>query len=1629
MAISLDTTSGASVNVLLQGTSNVNLTVGNNQDRLLVVSLGTFNGPIVSVSYAGVPLTRIDFASAGSCRAEMWFLLAPTIGTNVLNINTSPSSFFYMNFARPYFGVDQGPQPHISTKATGSTNTITASVTTTIANTLLIDSITTVANPTKGAAQTLRGQLAGSNQFSYQHAGASDMQLASAGVGTMTWALSSAAEWETVVAAFAPAPTHTPTSFTAKAAIVNNTKKATMKARIRVLGAQKPIGIRAWINNKTVKGPLADMEMRSVDIMKLSKDGTTNQLSDTAIDNVTRFLQENMNLTHIGLACNIDPVEWFPSGYTPSPRTLVALHQKWADSIHARGLRILHRLEMFSIQNKSGDANGFLWRAGSNRYPAGRKEEIIPTTWTDSFNRTTIESSPGTITYGSPFTDDFTRADTTQVSNNIGSSWTGFGTAGGGWNIDTNRLKLFQPGNEFTYNIARTTAQYGNAEYVATVQAKNSGKNGVIVYGFQVGGGTFFQGYVIYISSANTVEIADVNVASSSRVAIASDSSLTFTPGQSYKIKVQTVSNTIRVKVWNVASIEPATWLMTVSNTKYGFGFFGLAAEGFDSGSLFYDDVSITPITVPGYVSDWNPTGSWSMVNNQLECTNATSAFGNYIYTKTTYKDFTLTSKVKSLPGSGKTGVVFRFNSSGAFPGFSGYAVRINNNASLDLEDSGSSTLSSTAKTVTPDTLYNIKVDCQGSAIKARIWLVGDSEPATWDINTTSTKYATGGVGYFPSNATQAFYDDISVVPYPNLASLLGIVYNYLVNNPTIFQNGDILAPWPEKTAGTAGASGVGDGGSWLPAPYDTNYVQVFNDLKDIADYVFASQGKQIITGHSSNNFSEVASGWVAPSLYNKAGIVATDYYGNTDQLQGGPYETGTIAWDGNVTVTGTGTTFTTQLKPKYFIYDRVNGLRAEVLTVNSNTQVTVRTAFFYDPSDTFLIPPTFSSTPFTGHTWQIHTGFGQDGMYESLNKAYNGKGGNKKIEVQEWGPVPTMINSTFTATVSPSIPERGFALNTTTSGVYREAELMRPYYLALAQLLNENKLFGFNYWGFWDTGPNDTGLLSGSVNTFSSMQFRRDGHVLAEMYNAGTSPQRSFTARARIKAGPGRLSGLTFRSVDFMKLTKDTTTGQPSDTVIENYVSAAYTLLKNLTHIGIVLPIDPLSFYPGSYTPSPRTIVQVYQKWSDEIHKKGLGMLHRCVNFAEEGLSGFTLRVGANRYPPGVVSDVLSGADRNSWLGIFYNFIVNNPNIFANGDIWAPWPESTESNFTTRNVSSLTRSGNVATLVTTTNHDADNGKAVKVIGANQSEYNGSHVMTVVNSTTLTYTVSGSPATPATGTMSIQHGRSPYDADLSVLCQPGENPQTAYLNFFVNLKTVCDAAFAVIGKQVFTGYTSENFSEVKSLWIPQGLFNNNHLISFDYYQNNLGNFDFRGAQAKADADGVYNSRGHFPIFWQEWGTTPDMISNVTSHDSVNHFGDVSGAHNANRAAWITDFYTNGLAALLDQGKLIGFNYWGFWDTGDDDSGLVKLLGSAATLSNITLRDEGVILANFYDDKLPKVRFTARARITQNHSRSFSAGARIKNQAINDLTSWTIKDKRKEGKSTFHSRGRSRQKEG
>jgi hypothetical protein len=87
--------------------------------------------------------------------------------------------------------------------------------------------------------------------------------------------------------------------------------------------------------------------------------------------------------------------------------------------------------------------------------------------------------------------------------------------------------------------------------------------------------------------------------------------------------------------------------------------------------------------------------------------------------------------------------------------------------------------------------------------------------------------------------------------------------------------------------------------------------------------------------------------------------------------------------------------------------------------------------------------------------------------------------------------------------------------------------------------------------------------------------------------------------------------------------------------------------------------------------------------------------------------------------------------------------------------------------------VDSITRVSATATVTTAAAHGLANGEQVNIRGADEAEYNGDFAVTVTSATEFTVTVSGSPASPATGTILMNDGpvlRTVYSGGLFSAC-------------------------------------------------------------------------------------------------------------------------------------------------------------------------------------------------------------------------------------------------------------------
>lgn len=119
-------------------------------------------------------------------------------------------------------------------------------------------------------------------------------------------------------------------------------------------------------------------------------------------------------------------------------------------------------------------------------------------------------------------------------------------------------------------------------------------------------------------------------------------------------------------------------------------------------------------------------------------------------------------------------------------------------------------------------------------------------------------------------------------------------------------------------------------------------------------------------------------------------------------------------------------------------------------------------------------------------------------------------------------------------------------------------------------------------------------------------------------------------------------------------------------------------------------------------------------------------------------GLVGVNMRLDPSMVPAGYASEAVNMRFRNGIAETRKGFVK------------LPWLNKIST--TTVTITSLTRSGSTATAVTASNHGLAESSIAVISGATQTEYNGAFIVSVTNATTFSYGITGTPATPATGT-------------------------------------------------------------------------------------------------------------------------------------------------------------------------------------------------------------------------------------------------------------------------------------
>ena len=167
-------------------------------DRFLAVSITTESGIAVSsATFNGVSLVHQHTQTEGNVRVELWTLVAPTLGTHNLVINTASNT--YIGYTWSFFNAVNQTTPFTLGGGNGNnTNTATGSVTTTTDNALVLHTVGTKLvgiNYTAGGGESLIQKYI----IGVVQSGMETQNVGTPALVTSNIALSSATNWANIL--------------------------------------------------------------------------------------------------------------------------------------------------------------------------------------------------------------------------------------------------------------------------------------------------------------------------------------------------------------------------------------------------------------------------------------------------------------------------------------------------------------------------------------------------------------------------------------------------------------------------------------------------------------------------------------------------------------------------------------------------------------------------------------------------------------------------------------------------------------------------------------------------------------------------------------------------------------------------------------------------------------------------------------------------------------------------------------------------------------------------------------------------------------------------------------------------------------------------------------------------------------------------------------------------------------------------------------------------------------------------------------------------------------------------------------------------------------------------------------
>src|SRR3990172_4912300 len=177
------------------GAINIAHVTANLANRLMLVSCGIRGGIAISgMTYNGVALTKLaHHQSGGDVRVEMWYLVAPAVGSHTLAVTSANNDQVKATICRTYYDVDQATPLGTQGTADGNSGDTSVNAGATASPSIVADIMALQGGGgapfVEGAGQTSRDEYAGVN------GSACASEKAGEAVTTLTWDFTGTMIW------------------------------------------------------------------------------------------------------------------------------------------------------------------------------------------------------------------------------------------------------------------------------------------------------------------------------------------------------------------------------------------------------------------------------------------------------------------------------------------------------------------------------------------------------------------------------------------------------------------------------------------------------------------------------------------------------------------------------------------------------------------------------------------------------------------------------------------------------------------------------------------------------------------------------------------------------------------------------------------------------------------------------------------------------------------------------------------------------------------------------------------------------------------------------------------------------------------------------------------------------------------------------------------------------------------------------------------------------------------------------------------------------------------------------------------------------------------------------------------